>query len=55
MATTTTVHAQLVRYNINGDQVIVNLKTTGSDVSIDRSSNTKLPASVTTAQTLATL
>ena len=53
MATTTTVHAQLVRYNINGDQVIVNLKTTGSDVSIDRSSNTKLPTSVTTAQTLA--
>lgn len=53
MATTTTVHAQLVRYDTSGDQVIVNLKSTGSDISIDRSSNTKLPASVTTAQTLA--
>ena len=53
MATTTTVHAQLVRYNTSGDQVIVNLKSTGSDISIDRSSNTKLPSSVSTAQTLA--
>ena len=53
MATTTTVHAQLVRYDTSGDQVIVNLKSTGSDISIDRSSNTKLPASVSTAQTLA--
>ena len=53
MATTQTVHAQLIRYATNGDQVIVNLKSAGSDISIDRSTNTKLPTSVTTAQTLA--
>ena len=52
MATTTTVHAQLIRYATNGDQVIVNLKSAGSDISIDRT-NSKLPTSVTTAQTLA--
>ena len=50
---TTTVHAQLIRYTTNGDQVVVNLKSTGSDVSIDRSTNTKLPTSVTSAQALA--
>ena len=27
MATTTTVHAQLIRYATNGDQIIVNLKS----------------------------
>ena len=52
MATTTTVHAQLIRYATNGDQVIVNLKSAGADISIDRT-NTKLPTSVTTAQSLA--
>ena len=50
---TTTVHAQLIRYTTTGDQVVVNLKSTGSDVSIDRSTNTKLPTSVTSAQALA--
>ena len=53
MATTQTVHAQLIRYATNGDQIIVNLKSAGSDISIDRSSNTKLPTTVTSAQTLA--
>ena len=52
MATTTTIHAQLIRYTTSGDQIIVNLKTTGSDVSITRS-NSNLPTTVTTAQTLA--
>ena len=49
----TTVHAQLIRYTDSGTQVIVNLKNTGSDVSIDRSSNTKIPTSVSTIQGLA--
>ena len=53
MATTTTVHAQLIRYTTAGDQVIIDLKTTAADVSVDRSTNTKLPSTVTTAQTLA--
>ena len=53
MATTTTVHAQLIRYTTTGDQVVVNLKSDGSDISIDRSTNTKLPTSVTSAQALA--
>ena len=53
MATTQTVHAQLIRYATNGDQIIVNLKSAGSDISIDRSSNTKLPTTVTSAQALA--
>ena len=52
MATTTTVHAQFIHYETNGDQTIVNLKNTGDDVSITRA-NTKLPTSVTSAQTLA--
>lgn len=50
---TTTIHAQLIRYTTTGDQVVVNLKSAGSDVSIDRSTNTKLPTSVTSAQALA--
>lgn len=53
MATTTTVHAQLIQYATNGDQIIVNLKSAGSDISIDRSTNTKLPSTVSSAQTLA--
>ena len=53
MTTTTTVHAQLIRYATNGDQIIVNLKSAGSDISIDRSTNTKLPSTVSSAQTLA--
>lgn len=53
MATTTTVHGQLIRYDANGDQTIINLKTAGTDVSIDRTQNTKLPTTVTNAQTLA--
>ena len=53
MATTTAVHAQLIRYATNGDQIIVNLKSAGSDISIDRSTNTKLPSTVSSAQTLA--
>ena len=53
MATTTTVHAQLIRYSTNGDHIIVNLKSAGSDISIDRSTNTKIPSTVSSAQTLA--
>lgn len=53
MATTTTVHGQLIRYDANGNQTIINLKSTGTDVSIDRTQNAKLPTSVTNAQTLA--
>ena len=50
---TTTIHAQLIRYTTDGDQIIVNLKSDGGDISIDRSTNTKLPTTVTSAQTLA--
>lgn len=53
MATSTTVHGQLIRYDASGNQTIINLKSTGTDVSIDRSQNTKLPSSVSTVQTLA--
>lgn len=53
MATTTTYHAQLIKYTASGDQYILNLKNTGDDVSISRSSNGNLPTSVTSAQTLA--
>ena len=53
MATTTTVHAQLIRYTTGGDQIVINLKTTASDVSVDRTSNSKIPSSVSTAQGLA--
>ena len=53
MATTTTVHGQLIRYDSSGNQTIINLKSTGTDVSVDRSQNTKLPSSVSTVQTLA--
>ena len=53
MATTTTVHAQLIRYTTGGDQIVINLKSTASDVSVDRTSNSKLPSSVSTAQGLA--
>ena len=50
---TTTVHAQLIKYAANGDQTILNLTNTGTDVSIDRSSNTKIPSGVTNVQGLA--
>ena len=53
MATTTTVHAQLIRYTTGGDQIVINLKSTASDVSVDRTSNSKIPSSVSTAQGLA--
>ena len=53
MATITTVHGQLIRYDANGNQTIINLKSAGADVSIDRTQNTKLPTSVTNTQTLA--
>ena len=53
MAETTTIHAQLIRYSTTGDQIIVNLKNTGADVSIDTSANSKLPAGATTVQGLA--
>jgi hypothetical protein len=52
MATTTTVHAQLIRYTTGGDQIVINLKSTASDVSVDRTSNSKIPSSVSTAQGL---
>lgn len=53
MPTTTVVHAQLIRYADNGDQMVINLKSTGTDVSVDRSSNGNLPSSVSSVQTLA--
>ena len=53
MATTTVAHASLIRYDDNGNQLVINLKNTGDDVSISRSSNGNLPSSVTSAQSLA--
>lgn len=53
MPTTTVVHAQLIRYDDNGDQMVINIKNTAADVSVDRSSNGNLPSTVSTAQTLA--
>jgi len=50
---TSNVHAQLIRYADNGDQMIINLKSAASDISLDRSSNSNLPSSATTMQTLA--
>ncbi len=53
MATTTVAHASLIRYDDDGNQLVINLKNTGDDVSISRDSNGNLPSSVTTTQTLA--
>ena len=53
MATMTTYHAQLIKYDSSGNQSILNLKNTGDDVSISRNSNGNLPSTVTSAQTLA--
>ena len=53
MATTTVAHASLIRYDDNGNQLVINLKNTGDDVSIVRSANGNLPSNVTSAQSLA--
>ena len=53
MATTTVAHASLIRYDSDGNQLVINLKNTGDDVSISRSSNGNLPSGATTAQGLA--
>ncbi len=53
MTTTTVAHASLIRYDSAGNQLVINLKNTGDDVSISRTSNGNLPSSVTSAQTLA--
>ena len=53
MATTTVAHASLIRYDNDGNQLVINLKNTGDDVSINRSTNGNLPAGATTAQGLA--
>nr|DAG24787.1 MAG TPA: hypothetical protein [Caudoviricetes sp.] len=53
MATTTVAHASLIRYDNEGNQLVINLKNTGDDVSISRSSNGNLPSGATTAQGLA--
>ena len=53
MATTTVAHASLIRYDNDGNQLVINLKNTGDDVSINRSSNGNLPSGATTAQGLA--
>ena len=37
MAETQVIHAQLIRYSKTGDQIIVNIKNTGADVSVDAS------------------
>ena len=50
---TTVAHASLIRYDDNGNQLVINLKNTGDDVSISRSSNGNLPSGATTAQGLA--
>ena len=50
---TTVAHASLIRYDDNGNQLVINLKNTGDDVSISRSSNGNLPSNVTSAQSLA--
>ena len=50
---TTVAHASLIRYDDNGNQLVINLKNTGDDVSINRSSNGNLPSGATTAQGLA--
>ena len=50
---TTVAHASLIRYDDNGNQLVINLKNTGDDVSISRSSNGNLPAGASTAQGLA--
>ena len=53
MATTTVAHASLIRYDSAGNQLVINLKNTGDDVSISRSSNGNLPSGAITAQGLA--
>ena len=53
MATTTVTHASLIRYDSAGNQLVINLRNTGDDVSISRSSNGNLPSGATTAQGLA--
>ena len=50
---TTVAHASLIRYDNDGNQLVINLKNTGDDVSINRSSNGNLPSDATTAQGLA--
>ena len=52
MATTTTVHAQFIKYASNGDQTVLHLENTGADVKINRSSNPDIPSSVTNVQQL---
>ena len=52
MAETQVIHAQLIRYSTTGDQIIVNIKNTGADVSVDASKNAKVPIAVTDVQTL---
>ena len=53
MATTTVAHASLIRYDSDGNQLVINLKNTGDDVSITGNDNSNLPSNVTSAQTLA--
>ena len=53
MATTTVAHASLIRYDSAGNQLVINLKNTGDDVSISRTSNGNIPTTVSTAQSLA--
>ena len=50
---TTVAHASLIRYDDNGNQLVINLKNTGDDVSITGSTNSNLPAGATTVQGLA--
>ena len=50
---TTVAHASLIRYDSAGNQLVINLKNTGDDVSISRSSNGNLPSGATTVQGLA--
>lgn len=50
---TTVAHASLIRYDDDGNQLVINLKNTGDDVSITGSANSNLPAGATTVQGLA--
>ena len=49
---TTTVHAQLIKYEANGNQKVLYLENKGEDVKISSSNNSNIPSGVTTVQGL---
>lgn len=52
MATTQSLVIQMIHYQKDGTQTILNPKTIGSVITVDRSGNSNIPASVATLQTL---